>query len=139
MNLFIYPLRAVAQAIITPPLSVILIIVSMMLYIKNNKTITMQKIILGGSVNSSIELTLSQIVLGIIGGTLGSIILTGLGVVFKDISDIIFLFLTSILLMLIRPRMICFSYSGAILGMLSIIIKAVSFYITQLSDLKILI
>lgn len=137
MNLFMYPLRAVAQAIITPPLSVILIIVSMTLYIKNNKTITMQKIILGGSVNSSIELTLSQIVLGIIGGTLGSILLTGLGVVFKDISDIIFLFLTSILLMFIRPRMICFSYSGAILGMLSIIIKAVSFYITQLSDLKI--
>lgn len=138
MNLFMYPLRVIAESIITPPLSVILIIVSMILYIKNNKTITMQKMILGGSVNSSIELTLSQIVLGIIGGILGSIILTGLGVVFSDISGIVFLFLTSILLMFIRPRLICFSYSGAILGMLSIVIKIISPYITQLSDLKIL-
>ena len=123
MSLIIYTLRNVAGAIITPPLVFMLIGLVIVLHLKNRKVVAMQKIILGGSVNSSVELTLSQFVLGIIGGSIGSIILTSLGVVFSDNSGISYLFIISILLMFIRPRLICFSYSGAILGAISIIIK----------------
>lgn len=84
MGLFIYTLRSVSGAIVTPPLVFLLILLIMILHSKNKKVVTMQKIILGGSVNSSIELTLSQLVLGIIGGIIGSIILTSLGVVFSE-------------------------------------------------------
>lgn len=126
MDLVMYTLRNVAGAIITPPLVFILITLAVVLYLKNKKIVTMQKLILGGSVNSSIELTLSQLVLGILGGAIGSLILTSLGVVFSLNSGISYLFLISIILMFIKPRLICFTYSGAILGGVSILIKIAS-------------
>jgi hypothetical protein len=134
MNLIIYTLRNVAGAIITPPLVFVLITLIFILYLKNRKTVAMQKIILGGSVNSSIELTLSQLVLGIIGGSIGSLILTSLGVVFSGNSGIAYLFIISIFLMFIRPRLICFSYSAAILGAISILIKLGSEFVPKISD-----
>ena len=126
MNLLIYTLRTVAGAIVTPPLVFILVILAILLYLKNNKTVLMQKIILGGSVNSSIELTLSQLVLGIMGGAIGSVILSSLGIVFDQNSGIMYLFLISMLLMFVKPRLICFSYSGAVLGAIGILIKIIS-------------
>lgn len=126
MDLIIHTLRNVAGAIIAPPLVFILIALAVTLYLKNNKIVTMQKLILGGSVNSSIELTLSQLVLGILGGTLGSVLLTSLGVVFSWNSGISYLFIISIFLMFVKPRLICFSYSGAVLGVIGILIKIAS-------------
>lgn len=134
MSLLIYTLRSVAGAIITPPLIFLLISLIIMLHLKNRKTVVMQKIILGGSVNSSIELTLSQLVLGVIGGSIGSLILTSLGVVFKQNSAITYLLIISILLAFIKPRLICFSYSGAILGLISIMFKVLSSFIPQISN-----
>lgn len=123
MELVLYTLRNVAGAIITPPLVFVLITLAVILYLKNKKIVAMQKMILGGSVNSSVELTLSQLVLGILGGALGSIILMSLGVVFSSNSGIAYLFIVSIFLMFINQRFICFSYSGAVLGTVSILIK----------------
>lgn len=135
MSLFVYTLRSIAGAIVTPPLIFLLISLLIILHIKNKKVVAMQKIILGGSVNSSIELTLSQLVLGIIGGCIGSIVLTGLGVVFNDNSGIWYLFVISILLAFLKPRLICFSYSGAILGFVGIIVKELSVVQPQLSNI----
>lgn len=138
MDIFIYTLRNVAGAIVTPPLSLLLISLMIVLNLKNKKIIGMQKLILGGSVNSSIELTLSQLVLGIIAGSIGSLILSSLGIVFYENSGIMFLFFISLLLAFIKPRLICFSYSGAILGFISILIKVVNQFIPQYLNDKIL-
>ncbi|WP_459479521.1 signal protein PDZ [Clostridium saccharoperbutylacetonicum] len=135
MSLLIYTLRNVAGAIVTPPLVFLLISLMIVLYLKNKKVVSMQKMILGGSVNSLVELTLSQLVLGIIGGCIGSLILTSLGVVFSDNSGISYLFMISILLAFIKPRLICFSYSGAILGFVSIIIKLLNIAVPQSSQI----
>jgi hypothetical protein len=132
MGLIIYTLRNVAGAILMPPLVFVLITLVIMLYFKNRRIVDMQKIILGGSVNSTIELTLSQFVLGILGGSIGSLILTSLGVVFSSNSGIIYLFIISIILMFVRPRLICFSYSGAILGAISILIKFISGFVPEI-------
>jgi hypothetical protein len=134
MSLLIYTLRNVAGAIVAPPLVFLFITLIIMLYVKNKKIVAMQKIILGGSVNSSIELTLSQLVLGIVAGCIGSLILTSLGVVFSANSGIEYLFIISILLMFIKPRLICFSYSGAVLGAISILIKLASQFIPGLAN-----
>jgi hypothetical protein len=138
MELVLYTLRNVAGAIITPPLVFVLITLTVILYLKNKKIVAMQKMILGGSVNSSVELTLSQLVLGILGGTLGSIILTSLGVVFSSNSGIAYLFIISIFLMFINQRFICFSYSGAILGAVSILIKLGSEFAPEIISNEIL-
>lgn len=141
MNLLINIIKSISGAIIEPPMIFILIILAMVLYSKNRKISVMQKLILGDSVNSSIELTLSQIVLGIFAGGLGSIILNFLGVVFYSNSGIVYLFLISIILMFINPRLICFSYSGALLGLISIfeeIILTNSSILSGLGDINIM-
>jgi hypothetical protein len=138
MELVLYTLRNVAGAIITPPLVFVLITLAVILYLKNKRIVAMQKMILGGSVNSSVELTLSQLVLGILGGALGSIILTSLGVVFSSNSGIAYLFIVSIFLMFINQRFICFSYSGAILGAISILIKLGSGFAPEIINKEIL-
>lgn len=138
MELVLYTLRNVAGAIITPPLVFVLITLAVILYLKNKKIVAMQKLILGGSVNSSVELTLSQLVLGILGGVVGSLILTSLGVVFSSNSGIAYLFIVSIFLMFINQRFICFSYSGAILGFISILLKLGSEFAPEIISNEIL-
>lgn len=128
MNLFIYTLVNIAGAIVATPLVLLLIILMVVLYLKNKKIILMQKLILGGSVNSSLELTLSQFVLGIIGGSIASLVLSSLGLVFSENSGIVLLFFISILLAFAKPRLICFSYSGAILGGISIFLNFIPQY-----------
>ena len=80
MELIIYILRSISSAVIAPPLVFILAALTILFYFKNKKIESMQKIIIGGKVDSALELTLSQFVLGIVGGTIGSMILTALGV-----------------------------------------------------------
>jgi hypothetical protein len=131
MDLVMYTLRSVAYVIVEPSLMIMLIILGIIFYSKNRKLVAMQKMIIGEEVNSPLELTLSQIVLGILAGILASIMLSYLGVIFDESSGIEFLFMISILLMFIKPRLVCFSYSGAILGVISLIF---TYFNIQTSD-----
>lgn len=121
MDLVLYTLRSVAYVLVEPSLVFILILLGIMFYSKNRKLAVMQKMIIGESINSPLELTLSQIVLGIIAGIVVSLIFSFLGITFTQNSGIEFIFMLSIVLMIIKPRWVCFSYSGAILGFLSLI------------------
>ncbi|PRR80595.1 Cell division topological determinant MinJ [Clostridium liquoris] len=121
MNILLYTLKAVAFALTDPYSVFFLVILSVFLYIQNRKTSAMQKMIIGEQINSPFELTISQLVMGILAGTFGSIIMSYFGVVFYQNSAIEILFLISIFLMAFNTRFICFSYSGAILGGLSIV------------------
>ncbi len=87
---------------------------------KNRRVSIMQKMTVGESLNSPLELTLSQLVLGIVAGAIGSIILSSLGIVFNQNSGIELIFMVSLFLVFIKKRFVCFSYSGAILGLISI-------------------
>lgn len=126
MELILYTLRAVAYAIVDPAHVLILVVLGIMFYMKNRRISIMQKMTIGESLNSPLELTLSQIVLGILAGALGSIILSSLGIVFNENSGIELIFITSLLLLFIKKRFICFSYSGAILGAISLILGIVA-------------
>lgn len=123
MNLIMQILWKASETLLNPSTILILLIIIIYFNNANRKTILMQKMISGGSVNSVAELTLSQIVLGIIGGIIISILLGLIGVVFDENSSIVLIFYISLVLMIISPRYMCFSYSGAILGMISISIK----------------
>ena len=123
MELVLNTLRSLSYVVVEPSLLIMLAILGLLFYFKNRKVATMQKIIIGEELTSPLELTLSQIVLGILAGILGSIIFTLLGVTFTDTSGIQLLFVLSILLMFVKPRFICFSYSGAILGAIGLIVS----------------
>jgi len=121
MDLVMYTLRSVAYVIVEPSLMIMLLILGILFYLKNKKLVAMQKMIIGETINSPLELTLSQIVLGIFAGIIASLMLSYLGVIFSENSGIEFLFMISMVLMFIKPRLVCFSYSGAILGLVSIV------------------
>ncbi|AYE34141.1 PDZ domain-containing protein [Clostridium septicum] len=126
MELLLYTLRTVSYAIVEPSHLLILVVLGLVFYTKNKRISMMQKMTIGESLNSPLELTLSQIVLGIIAGAVGSVILSTLGIVFNKNSGIELIFMFSLLLLFVKKRFVCFSYSGAILGLLSIIFTLVS-------------
>lgn len=121
MELIQYTLRALAHTIADPTLALVLLLLGIFFYKKNRKIAIMQKLMIGERFLSPVELTISQLVIGILGGCFASIILSLLGIMFSETSGIQLLFLISFFLMLMKPRYICFSYSGAVLGLVSII------------------
>lgn len=126
MELLIYTLTQVSYAIVEPSYAFVLIMMGIVFYTKNRKTTTLEKMIMGENTTSAFELTISQIVMGIFGGVLASIIFTYLGVVFDMNSNIYIIFMISILLMFINPRFVCLSYSGTVLGLTSIFLHLIS-------------
>lgn len=127
MNLIEYTLRALAHTIADPTLALVLLLLGIFFYRKNRRIAIMQKLMIGERFVSPVELTISQLVIGILGGVLASIILSLMGVMFTETSGIQLLFLISFFLMLVKPRYICFSYSGAVLGMVSLIAQMIGY------------
>ncbi|MBU3142536.1 PDZ domain-containing protein [Clostridium sp. CF012] len=123
MDIAIHTLRAVASAISDPSNAFILIMIGVIFYNKNKKIAIMQKMIMGEKLDSPFELTISQIVIGIFAGALASLMFTFLGLVFDENSNIYLLFMLSLFFMAFKPRFICFSYSGAVLGITSLVFK----------------
>lgn len=121
MGLLLYTLKSLSLVILKPFFLSVLIILAIIFYWKNRKVSEMQKKISGERINSPLELTLSQFALGIIAGIILGIISSFLGIAFKENSGIEVLFIISILFMLIKPRLACYSYGGAILGFMSLI------------------
>ena len=123
MEIAIHTLRAVAYAIVDPSNAFILIMITLIFYNKNKKIAAMQKMIMGERLDSPFELTISQIVIGIFAGAIASLIFTYSGLVFDESSNIYLLFMVSLFFMAVKPRYICFSYSGAVLGLASLLFK----------------
>ncbi|WP_435789317.1 PDZ domain-containing protein [Clostridium sp.] len=123
MDIAIQTLRAVSSAVVDPSNALIIIMISIIFYSKNKKIVAMQKMIMGEKLDSPFELTISQIVIGIIAGAVASLMFTYSGLVFEENSNIYLLFMVSLFFMAFKPRFICFSYSGAVLGMASLLFK----------------
>lgn len=123
MDIATHTLRAVASAIVDPSNALIIIMISLIFYNKNKKIVAMQKMIMGEKLDSPFELTISQIVMGIFAGAIASLMFTYSGLVFDENSNIYLLFMVSLFFMAFKPRFICFSYSGAVLGMASLLFK----------------
>ena len=128
MELIMYSLRTVSYAIIEPTYLFLLIALGLIFYFKNKKISVMQRMTIGEVINSPLELTLSQIALGIIAGTIISVVLSILGVVFNENSGIEIMFIISIFLIFIKKKYICFAYSGAVLGLISIVSNLIANY-----------
>lgn len=68
MNLLIENIRGISYALVSPALSLMLIVIAIIFYFKNRKIAFMQKLMLGRSIQSPLEMTLLQILIGILGG-----------------------------------------------------------------------
>lgn len=132
MDLIIHSLTSVAKAVIEPLHLVMLLVFGIIFYFKNVKIVSIQKMTLGEGLNTPLELTLSQIVLGILAGAIGSVILSILGVTFSESSGIEFIFMISILSLFYKKKYISYAYSAAILGAIGIALK----FISNITDMK---
>lgn len=126
MDLIIHSLKSIAVAIIEPMHLLMLVIFGIIFYFKNIKIVSIQKMTLGEGLNTPLELTLSQIVLGILAGAIGSVILSVFGVTFMENSGIEFIFMISILSLFYKKKYISYAYSASILGVIGIALKFVS-------------
>lgn len=126
MDLVIHSLKSIAVAIIEPVHLIMLVVFGIIFYLKNIKIVSIQKMTLGEGLNTPLELTLSQIVLGILTGTIGSVVLSVLGVTFSENSGIEFIFMISILFLFYKKRYISYAYSSAILGIVGVLLNIFS-------------
>ena len=65
MELIIYSLRTVAEAIIEPTYLLMLIVFGVIFYLKNKRTSMIQQMTIGEVIDTPLELKLSQLVIGI--------------------------------------------------------------------------
>ena len=140
MDLVMYSLTTVAKAIVEPIYLLMLIVLGVIFYFKNKRISMIQRMTVGEYLDTPLELTLSQIVIGIIAGAFTSVILTLLGITFNANSAIGFIFFASIIMMFLKQKNMCFSYSGTILAVIGLLIDIISKITgkTSLLDINIL-
>ena len=104
MNLLIENIRGLSYALVSPTLSLMLIVIAIIFYFKNRKIAFMQKLMLGRSIQSPLEMTLLQILIGILGGLIASLLLSILGVTFENSSLIDVILTVSVFSVLYKNR-----------------------------------
>ncbi|EOC99553.1 PDZ domain-containing protein [Caldisalinibacter kiritimatiensis] len=111
-------LLTLSQILINPIYWVVIAIV----YVQYKRIGQMEKKILGTNKESNLKRVLSSTLAGVIGGLIGSIIILAIGITI-DADDFKYMLILAILLMLIHPRFICFSYSGGIVSIASLVFE----------------
>lgn len=121
-DLIINTIKLLANFMLSPTVILAMVILTIFYYFQNLKITSMQKMIIGKQVNSPMELTISQIVLGILAGILLSIGATITGIVFTNAITIVLFLATSFLFMYFQNKNTGVALSGAILAFANIIL-----------------
>ena len=109
-------LTSLIHVIINPVFWAVIFII----YLQYKKIGKMELLILGRNKESTIKRVFNSVIIGIISGVLGSIIIILIGITVEN-NDFLYVFILAILLMFIHPRFLCFSYSGGIVALISLI------------------
>lgn len=116
LDLIQMALVSVLKIVINPLFWVVLILI----YIQYRKVGKMEKTLLGGVKRTAKEKVFSSLGVGLVGGFLGTIVVTILGVAI-ELKDFQFILPLAIFLMMINVRYLCFSYAGGIISLSSLI------------------
>lgn len=107
--------------VVNPAVSPFFWPVVLIVYFQYRRIARMEKDLYGRVFNPALPSTFSAALYGLIGGFTGSLILVSLGVSLRQ-GDVIFLLPVALLLMLIHPRLLCFSYAGGLLSVSYLVI-----------------
>ncbi|WP_432665960.1 hypothetical protein R9X47_06635 [Wukongibacter baidiensis] len=116
IELITVSLKSVLTIIINPLFWIVLLLI----YIQYRKVAKMEARLLGKVKTSAKARVFASLGVGLIGGLLGTIIVSTLGVA-VELKDFQFILPLAIFLMLINVRYICFSYAGGIISLSSLI------------------
>lgn len=122
LKLLYFAVKAYSTSMLAFLTSSIFVVFLMLLFIMYRRIVGAQLSVYGEKLKYSFgDLFSTSILSGILGGLFGAIIITVSGITFYNFVGIEYIFIVSMLLMLIHPRYICFSYSGGILGLVVLI------------------
>ena len=96
-------------------------VVVAIVYFQYRKVGNMEKMILGSHREPLYKRVITSTILGLLGGIVASMIFITLGTTIEG-NDFLYILPLAILLSLIHPRFICFSYAGGIVSLISLII-----------------
>lgn len=116
LETFYFSIFKILESIILPYFWVALFVV----FIQYNKIGKMERNILGINRRSPLVNTFQAAFFGLFGGIVGSIIFLHLKVVIYQ-RDFLYILPMALILSIIHPRFICFSYSGSIISLLSLL------------------
>lgn len=131
MNLTIETLRAVSYALVSPTLALMLIVIGILFYFKNRKIAFMQKLMLGRSIKTPLELTLSQILIGILGGIIVSLMLSFLGITFENSSLVDVILTISLFSLVYKNKFFRIPFIAMVLGIIGFILQINSTYVAK--------
>lgn len=108
-----------------PIFMIVLAYVGVLFYLKNSDRLEISNKIIGSKKDSALELTITQISIGLIAGFAISLMLKLIGIKFSQNSGVEIMFVLSLIFMKIKPRMICFSYSATVVIFVSIAFEVI--------------
>lgn len=114
-DLIMMVLQSLATVFINPLFLVVLFLV----YGQYKKSSALEERMLGRERYSVWQRMSGSIIAGLVGGVVGSVIMVMVGVTL-DNTGIIYVWIIAILLMLINPRYMCFSYAGGLVSLSSL-------------------
>lgn len=107
-----------------PSFPLILLVVLLLVKKQYNRQRLMERKIFGITLTRPFRQTMVSLGFGLIGGFFGSLILVFVGVDLTSVG-IIFVWPVALLLMMYSPRYMCFSYAGGIVGIISLLGRAI--------------
>lgn len=116
VDILIMTVKAIISVCINPLFWVVLFLV----YSQYKKSCVLEKRMMGRQKYSVRDRLASSLLVGLAGGFIGSMIMVVIGVTL-DNAGILYVWVIAILLMLVNPRYMCFSYAGGIVSFSSLI------------------
>lgn len=114
-------IQAIASAILLPGANLGFVLFLFIVYAQYKREAALQEAVYGRARTPLWSLIINSVIFGIAAGIIISIPMTILGIAFSENMGLQYLILLSLLLMLIEPRFLCFSYSGGIISLVSLI------------------
>lgn len=127
LSVFILGLTTVIRILINPIYWIMIIFIGL----QYNRLYKLEKKILGVNKINFANNLLSSSIFGLLGGFIATILILILGITI-EVNIFKYIIMLSLLLMLIDIRFICFSYSGSILSLISLIFGVLEFDISNI-------
>lgn len=116
LKILYFILLGIPQAIFNPFFWIVLFIV----FVQYKRTADFEEKMFGFTTTNPLKRVSSSLMYGIFGGFVGSIIIVALGVSIAG-SGLAYVWPLALLLMLISPHLVCFSYAGGIISIFSLL------------------
>ncbi len=107
--------RAIPQTLTNVDFLTVMVIVLLLIYGQYRRISLLEAYILGSSCTNPVNETAIAVLYGLIGGILASAVFIGVGIPLSE-TGIWYVWPLALLLMLVHPRFLCFSYAGGILA-----------------------